>query len=237
MKGEQIFYGDEGVDQVIKSGNKAFGIDGFVSIANDTNALIVDTRSAPDFAKGFIPDSINIGIYGSFVIWFAIIIPDIKQPILFIADEWNTQKVLTQLTRAGYDNVIGYLEGGIDTWEKAGKAVNVIPAVSVNEFSEAIMEKATLQILDVRKRSEYLTGHIVNVINAPLDNINESMLQVNKDSTTYLHCADGYRSMIFASILKARGFNNLVVVNGSFKAIKETAKFNITSFVCPTSRL
>jgi hydroxyacylglutathione hydrolase len=237
MKVEQIYTGDDSVDVVVKSKGKALRVNEFECIAGEEDALILDTRSARDFAKGFIPKSINIGIYGSFEIWTATLIADVKQPILFIADEGFEQKVIKRLSRAGYDNVLGYLEGSIVAWKIAGKVVESIPSVAVEKLVEEKVNNAEINILDVRKYSEYLSGHVLNVNCAPLDNINESMLTVDKNNKCYVYCADGYRSMIFASILKTRGFNNLIDVEGGFKAIKESGKFIITDFICPTSRL
>jgi rhodanese-related sulfurtransferase len=140
------------------------------------------------------------------------------------------------LSRVGYDNTIGFLEGGFESWKKAGKETDHITSIGVGEFAQ-IVKKGKANILDVRKKSEYVSEHIENAENAPLDFINESMMQVDKNKTYFIHCAGGYRSMIFASILKARGYDNLVDIKGGFKAIKESGEFNITDYVCPTTML
>ena len=229
--------GYDSIDEVIERGNKALTVAAFETIANETKALILDTRNPQVFAKGFIPNSINIGIGGSFAVWVGTLIPDIKQEIIFIADKGMEQEVITRLARVGYDHAIGFLEDGIEAWKNAGKRIDSIQTVSVAAFAAAEEKDPTINILDVRKKSEYAAEHITNAINAPLDFINESMLMVDKNKTYFVHCAGGYRSMIFASILKARGFNNLVDVDGGFKTIKESGKFMITDYVCPTTML
>ena len=215
----------------------ALSPEAFEAAANETGELILDTRKPQTFAKGVIPNSINIGIDGGFAPWVGALIPDIKQQILIVADEGREEEVVTRLARVGYDFAIGYLKGGFDAWKNAGKEIDMIQSISVDEFANQVAKNPDLRVLDVRKNSEYLSEHIVNAINAPLDYVNESMLKVDKNSTYYVHCAGGYRSMIFASILKARGYENLIDVDGGFKAIKDSGKFNVTDYVCPTTLL
>jgi glyoxylase-like metal-dependent hydrolase (beta-lactamase superfamily II)/rhodanese-related sulfurtransferase len=227
--------GYDSIDEVINRGSKALNAEEFENIANETQALILDTRDAQDFAKGFIPNSINIGINGSFAVWVGTLIPDIKQQILLVTDNGLEQEVITRLARVGYDYAIGYLDGGFDTWKKAGKETDTITSISVEDFAQT--NKSDISVLDVRKESEYFSEHIIDAINAPLDYINDSMKLVDKNKTYYVHCGGGYRSMVFASILKARGYDNLIEVQGGFKAIKESGKFKITDYVCPTTML
>ncbi|HUM52491.1 MAG TPA: MBL fold metallo-hydrolase [Chitinophagales bacterium] len=229
--------GYDSIDEVIDRGTKALSVAEFELIANDTKALILDTRNPEEFAKAFISNSINIGINGSFAVWVGTLIPDIKQQILLITDNGLEEEVITRLARVGYDFAIGYLDGGIEAWKKAGKETENIPTVTVEEFANIEVQNPDINILDVRKNSEYYSEHIINAINAPLDYINNSMVQVDKNKTYYVHCAGGYRSMIFASILKARGYNNLINVNGGFAAIKASEKFKITDYICPTTML
>jgi rhodanese-related sulfurtransferase len=129
------------------------------------------------------------------------------------------------------------LKGGFETWRKAGKEVDVIQSVSAEELDEIINKNPATAVLDVRKKSEYFSEHLVDAENAPLDFINDSMAQIDKRKTYYVHCAGGYRSMIFISTLKARGFDNLIDVKGGFKALKESEKFNISDYVCPSTML
>jgi glyoxylase-like metal-dependent hydrolase (beta-lactamase superfamily II)/rhodanese-related sulfurtransferase len=229
--------GYDEIDEVMNRGSRELLPEEFEMVANETGALLIDTRQAKVFGEGFIPNSINIGIDGSFAVWVGTLIPDIKQNILLITDHGREQEVITRLARVGYDHAIGYLKGGFDAWKNAGKEVNSIKSISAKEFAEAEMENPEINILDVRKKSEYDSEHITNAENAPLDYINDSMTMIDKDTTYYVHCAGGYRSMIFASILKARGFNNLIDVDGGFSSIKESGKFKVTDYVCPTTML
>jgi glyoxylase-like metal-dependent hydrolase (beta-lactamase superfamily II)/rhodanese-related sulfurtransferase len=229
--------GYEPIDTVMKRGSHALSADAFEAAANETHALILDTRPAQEFAKGFIPNSINIGIDGSFAVWAGTLIPDIKQEILLVTEPGREQEAITRLARVGYDHTIGYLEGGFASWKEAGRTTDTIPSVSVEEFAAAVNKNPDALILDVRRKSEFDSEHVVNAINAPLDYINDSMLLVDKSKSYFVHCAGGYRSMVFASILRARGYDNLMDVAGGFKAIKESGKFKITDYVCPTTLL
>lgn len=229
--------GYDNIDQVLERGTQALSPEAFEAAANETGALILDTRHAQEFAKGFIPNSVNIGIDGSFAPWVGAMIPDIKQQILIVAEPGREEEIVTRLARVGYDYSIGYLAGGFKSWVDAGKEVDSIRSISANELAEIQAKDSNINILDIRKKSEYDSEHIINASNAPLDYINESMLQIDKNKTYYVHCAGGYRSMIFASTLRARGYDNLIDVDGGFKAIKETEKFNVSDYVCPSTLL
>jgi len=228
--------GYESIDKVLERGEHALSAEAFEAAANETNALILDTRDAQTFAKAFIPNSINIGIDGSFAPWVGTLIPDIKQPILLVTDEGWKEEVITRLARVGYDNTIGYLKDGFDAWKKAEKETDTIRSINANELAE-VMKQKKVNILDVRKKSEYDSEHIVDAENEPLDFINDNMAHVDKNKTYFVHCAGGYRSMIFTSILRARGYDKLVDIKGGFKAIKESDKFHLTEYVCPTTLL
>ena len=229
--------GYDSIDEVIERGTKALNPDEFEVVANETDALVLDTRSAQTFAKGFIPGSINIGIDGGFAVWVGTLVSDIKQSLLLVTDPGREEEVAIRLARVGYDNIAGYLAGGFDAWQNAGKDVDTITTVSTEEFAKAKENNTGINILDVRKKSEYDSEHIVGAVNTPLDYINDSMAAIDKNKTYYVHCAGGYRSMIFVSILKARGYNNLIDVDGGFKSIKESGRFTITDYVCPTTML
>ncbi|HSC52927.1 MAG TPA: MBL fold metallo-hydrolase [Phnomibacter sp.] len=228
--------GYESIDEVMQRGQHAMSAEDFETAANETGALLLDTRPAAVFAQGFIPNSINIGIDGSFAPWVGAMIPDIKHQILLVCEEGREEEVITRLARVGYDFTIGYLKGGFDAWKKAGREIDTIPQVSAEELAQK-MKTESVHILDVRKHSEYQSEHIVDAQNEPLDFLNDSMNAIDKSKTYFVHCAGGYRSMIFASTLKARGFDNLVDVAGGFKAIKDTAAFSITDYVCPSTLL
>jgi hydroxyacylglutathione hydrolase len=230
-------HGYDSIEEVLKRGTQALSPDAFETAANETGALILDTRDAEVFAKGFVPNSINIGIDGSFAPWVGSMIPDVKQEILLVTDEGREEEVVTRLARVGYDYSLGYLKGGFNAWKEAGKEIDQIKRVNADELAEIVAKDNNANILDVRKESEYKSEHLLNVENAPLDFINDSMLKVDKNKTYYVHCAGGYRSMIFVSTLRARGYDNLIDVRGGFKAMKESGKFNLTDYVCPTTLL
>ena len=228
--------GYDSIDKVLERGQHALSPDAFETAANETGALILDTRAPQTFAAGFVPNSINIGIDGQFAPWVGAMITDIKQEILLVCDEGREEEVITRLARVGYDHTIGYLKGGFAAWKQAGKEIDQIQSVDADLLA-AISEKQPVNILDVRKKSEHLSEHILDAENAPLDFINDSMAQIDKNKTYYVHCAGGYRSMIFTSILRARGFDNLIDVKGGFKALKESGKFKISDYVCPSTLL
>lgn len=223
--------GYENISDVLKKGTQPLSVDAFEAAANETGALILDTRDPQTFGKGFIPNSINIGIDGSFAPWVGTLIPDIKQEILLVTDKGREEEVVTRLARVGYDNAIGFLDGGFDAWEKSGKETDQVKSISADELAGRIKKDPALNVLDVRKKSEYDSEHFVNAENTSLDYINESMQQVDKDKEYYVHCAGGYRSMIFISILKARGFDNLIDIKGGFKSMKDSGQFKLTDYM------
>jgi glyoxylase-like metal-dependent hydrolase (beta-lactamase superfamily II)/rhodanese-related sulfurtransferase len=229
-------HGYESIDKVLERGQQALSPEAFEAAANETGAVVLDTRSPQVFAKGFIPNAINIGIDGNFAPWVGAMLPDIKQAILIVADQGREQEIITRLARVGYDHCIGYLEGGFEQWKAAGKEVDTIISVSPAALANR-MQQTSVQVLDVRKKSEYLSEHVIDAENAPLDFINESMQQIDPDTTYYVHCAGGYRSMIFISILRARGYEHLIDVQGGFKQIKESGLFKVSDYVCPTTLL
>jgi len=228
--------GYDSIDTVLERGNQALSPEAFEAAANETGALVLDTRAPQTFAAGFVPNSINIGIDGQFAPWVGAMIPDIKQEILLVCEPGREEEVVTRLARVGYDHTIGYLEGGFEAWKKSGKEIDQIESIDTAELSKR-MQADNIEIIDVRKKSEYLSEHMVEAENAPLDFINDSMAQLDKNKTYYVHCAGGYRSMIFNSILRARGYDNLIDVKGGFKAIKESGSFQLTDYVCPSTLL
>lgn len=228
--------GYDSIDKVLERGQHGLSPQAFETAANETGALILDTRAPQTFAAGFVPNSINIGIDGQFAPWVGAMIPNIKQEILLVCDEGREEEVITRLARVGYDFTIGYLKGGFAAWKQAGKETDQIQSVDADLLA-AIQEKEPVNILDVRKKSEYQSEHIENVENLPLDFINEAMSQIDKNKTYYVHCAGGYRSMIFTSILRARGYDKLIEVKGGYKAIKDSGKFKLTDYVNPTTLL
>ncbi len=228
--------GYDNFDNVMKRGTRALNVTEFEVAANETGALIIDTRHPSEFRKAFIPNSISIGVDGSFAVWAGTLIPDVKQPLLIVADEGREEEVITRLSRVGYDNPLGFLKGGMAAWIAAGKETDTVNQINADQLA-TLMKNEKLNVLDVRKASEHYSEHVVDAINAPLDYINDSMAKIDKNKTYYVHCAAGYRSMIFISILQARGYRNLIDINGGFAAIKNAGGFKITDYVCPTTML
>jgi rhodanese-related sulfurtransferase len=226
--------GYESIDDVISQGTQALSPEIFETIANETGAVILDTRNPDTFGQQFIPNAINIGLDGNFAPWVGALITDIKQPILIIADDGNEEEVVTRLARVGYDHTLGYLKDGINAWKVAGKETDQIASISAEELAKLGDDTV---IIDVRKASEYASEHVIGAENIPLDYINDNMAHISKNKTAYVHCAGGYRSMIFNAIMRARGYNNLVNVTGGFTAIKDSGKFNVSPYVCPSTLL
>ena len=217
--------GYEPIDTVLERGNKALNPTEFERMANQTGAIVLDTRAPQTFAAGFVPNAINIGIDGSFAPWVGTLIPDIMHQILLVTDEGREEESITRLARVGYDHTIGFLDGGLKAWEKAGKDIDHIESISPAELEKKI-SKGDVNLVDVRKETEFGTEHAEGAKNVPLDYVNEQMTNLNKDETYYVHCAGGYRSMVFNSILRARGFRNLIDIQGGFKAIKENGNIS-----------
>lgn len=224
--------GYQSIDEVIKSGARALSVADFEKIANETDALILDVRHQSEFIKGFIPQSIFIGLGGTFAPWVGALIKDVTQPILLVTPEGEEETTITRLSRVGFDNVLGYLDGSFNSWKEAGKEVDTLRSVSADVLAEAITKKAP--VFDVRKPGEYANEHIVDVSSTPLDFLNEHVEEFPTKEDFYVHCAGGYRSVIAASILKARGFHNIIDVAGGYKAIKET-DIPRTATVCPST--
>jgi rhodanese-related sulfurtransferase len=225
--------GYDSFDDIMERGMKALSPNAFEAVANETSALILDTREANDFAKGFIPNSINIGIDGNFAPWVGALIPDIKQEILIVADKDREKEVITRLARVGYDHPIAYLDGGFEAWKNEGKEIDTVDRIAADAFEIKLAEKPI--IIDVRNANEFNADHVKDAINIPLDYINEHLAEFPKDKAFIIHCAGGYRSMIAASILKSRGWNNFVDVESGFSGITKTS-VPVISNVCQKSK-
>ena len=223
------------IEEVIKNGTKALTPTEFEALANQTGALILDVRNQIEFSKGFIPNSINIGINGSFAPWVGSLIPDIKQQILLITDEGREEEVVIRLARVGYDYAIGFLKGGFKAWQDEGKEIDFIPSISADDFIDIYKNNRAINILDVRKEGEFKSEHIQTAMNLPLDYINEGMPNIDKTKTYYVHCAGGYRSMIYVSILKSRGYENLINIESGYQTIIKDSSVDRTEYVCPST--
>ncbi|MDB2342456.1 MBL fold metallo-hydrolase [Flavobacteriaceae bacterium] len=225
--------GYEDIESVIESGTRPLSPEAFEIAANETGAIVLDVRHQDDFAKGHIPQSIFIGIDGGFAPWVGAMIGNVDQAILIVTPEGREEETVTRLARVGFDNTLGYLKGGINSWKKAAKTLDTVEGIEVANF-KPLAEKEQLNIFDVRKPGEYLSEHLINANNTPLDFLNNHMSEFPTEGHFYLHCAGGYRSMIAASILKSRGIHNLIDVRGGFAAIKK-GEMKVSDYVCPST--
>ncbi|KQS47866.1 MAG: MBL fold metallo-hydrolase [Flavobacterium lindanitolerans] len=224
--------GYESLDNILEKSFKPLTPREFEAIANQSEALILDVRHEDDFVKSHIPGSIFIGIQGGFAPWVGALIRDVKQPLLLITPEGREEETITRLSRVGFDNSLGYLKGGIAAWKEAGFETDSIESISPEQFQSEVNEKSI--IVDARKPGEFNAEHVENAVNIPLDFVNEQLAEVPKDENFYLHCAGGYRSVIMASILKARGYHNMINVEKGIAGIRKTG-LPLTAFVCPST--
>ena len=211
--------GYESIDDVLERNVQALSVEG-VEKEIAQQALVLDTRSAEVFGNGFIPGSVNIGLDGSFAVWVGTLI-DIRQRLVVVTEVGRERETILRLARVGYENVAGYLEGGLDVWREAGKPVDTISSISAGEFAE-LYNNEKVMVLDVRRANEYDVAHVDGARNIPLRDLEASLAEVPADTRTYVHCAGGYRSMIAASLLKAHGHKEVVNIEGGFELIRDT---------------
>ena len=224
---------NDGIDTIINRGTKALSVEEFVSLQVE-GVLLLDVRPQAEFIENHIPGSIFIGLNGQFAPWVGALIIDIDQRIALIVPEGKEEEAVTRLSRIGYDNSIGYLNGGISAWKENGQSVDSIKKISASEFEESYNNDPEINVLDVRKTTEFSSIHLTNAVNEPLSLINSRIGELDKDKTYYVHCAGGYRSVIFESIAKANGIHNLIDIGGGFSSIQEETQLKKTDFVCPS---
>jgi rhodanese-related sulfurtransferase len=227
--------GYESIDEVMRKGMTAMNPEKFEQAADLSGALILDTRTAEDFAKGFVPQSINIGIKGDFAPWVGALVGDVKQELLLVTEPGMEEETVTRLARVGFDHVIGFLEGGIDAWKSAGKEIDTVNRITPDQFNDTFKAKESM-VVDVRRESEYAAQHVDEAYNKPLAYINDWINSIDPKQHFFLHCAGGYRSMIAASLLQARGYRNFSEVAGGFNAIAKT-EVPTTDFVCQSKMM
>ena len=227
--------GYDSFEHVLDLGMRALSVIEFETAAEETGALLLDTRKNGEFAKGFIPQSINIGIDGDFAPWVGALIADVQQPILIICEVGKEEETVTRLSRVGFDNLIGHLAGGYDSWQKAGKEIDVVNRITAEQFATEV-KIGQSKVIDIRKETEYSAEHVEDAYNRPSALINDWIKDVDTNEHFYLHCAGGYRSMIAASILEARGFRNFTEIEGGFNAIAKTS-LPKTDFICQSKIL
>ena len=227
--------GYDSFEHVLDLGMRALSVSEFEAAAEETGALLLDTRKNGSFAKGFIPQSINIGIDGDFAPWVGALVANVKQPILIISEVGQEEETVTRLSRVGFDNLIGHLAGGYEAWAKAGKEIDTVNRITAEQFAKEV-KIGESKVIDIRKESEYAAEHVEEAYSKPLATINEWIKDIDPKEHFYLHCAGGYRSMIAASILEARGFRNFTEIEGGFNAIAKT-DLPKTDFVCQSKVL
>ncbi len=217
-------------DEVMSKGMQAMSPEAFETVAETTGALILDTRLASEFAYGFVPQSISIGLDGQFAPWVGSLIGDVKQPILLVTEPGAEEEAVTRLARVGFDNVLGYLDGGVKAWEADGKELDKVNRISAGQFAQEFKTGESM-VIDVRREGEYRAEHVEDAYNKPLEMINDWVTAIDPKQHFFLHCAGGYRSMTAASILQARGYHNFSEVDGGIKSIGE-ANVPLTDYVC-----
>jgi hydroxyacylglutathione hydrolase len=220
-------------DKVLERGSTPLSPEAFEDVANQTGALVIDVRYQDDFVKGHIPRSIFIGLDGSFAPWVGTLIADVEQPLLLVTPEGREEETITRLARVGFDNTLGYLEGGFESWKNSGKEFDTIDTISAKDLKSKL-ESSDTEVFDVRKDTEFYAHRIPSAKNTPLDYLNDYLDEFPTGKSLFVHCAGGYRSVIAGSILKSRGIHNIVDVTGGFKAI-EAAEINLTDYVCPST--
>lgn len=221
------------IDEVLSQGLRGLNPDDFEALANETGAVMLDVRPQSDFVKGFIPKSVFIGLDGGFAPWVGALIRDTAQPILLIAPQGREEEAVTRLARVGFDKVLGFLQGGFSAWQDAEKETDALLSLTPDEVSRRL-EEQKVPVIDVRKTGEYQSEHVQDALNLPLDFINDNMQEFPQDQDFYVHCAGGYRSVIAASILKGRGYHNVIDIAGGFDAIKKSS-LPVTDYVCPST--
>lgn len=229
--------GVESIEKVRENAHKALNVNEFELLMNELQEVVIlDTRPAAQFVKGFIPGAINVDLDNSFAIWVGTVIRDVKTKILVIAPEGRAYEAADRLSRVGFDQVYGYLEGGFEAWKNAGKTFESMNSVNATQLA-ALAEKESLNLLDVRKESEYQSEHVIGVENMPLDYWWEQVAKLDKNKSYFVYCGSGFRTAIFSSMMKRYGFNNLTNVTDGFAAIKETGAFEVSDYVCPSTLL
>lgn len=210
------------IDEILSKGTAALDATTFAALAENEDVLVLDTRTPSEYVAGSVPDAWFIGIDGSFAPWVGALIENINQKIIFIAPEGREKEVVTRLARVGYDNSLGYLDGGMSAWKEARLPLDITESITAEAFEAVLERNLEINPIDVRKEGEYNTQHICEITHMPLRFVHEDHKQLNKDTTYHIHCAGGYRSLIYASILKSYGIKNVVNIEGGFAAIKKT---------------
>ena len=221
------------IDAVLDQGTRSLSPDAFEAAANETGAVVLDVRDKDAFREAHVPRITFIGLDGNFAPWVGTMIVDVQQPILLVCDAEKVNEAVTRLSRVGFDQVLGHLEGGVEAWQAAGKEVDHIESIPSRELAR-MKKEGDITVIDVRKPGEYASEHVIDAESIPLAELNAHLVEFPKDQTFYLHCQTGYRSLIAGSLLKARGYHNGIDVLGGFEAIKQTDT-PVSDWVCPST--
>lgn len=226
------------IDEIIHKGSTPIDAVTFKEMSEQKDVLVIDTRSKESFTdEGTVPGAWYIGLDGTFAPWVGALVKDINQKIIVIAeDETRVNEIAIRFSRVGYDNTLGYLFGGMTNWKDHGYPIDKIGSISAHEFVEKLAAGSIEKPLDVRRESEYLSEHVVDVENFPLDFINSNFAEIDTEKEYFLHCETGYRSLVAASIFMANGVDKVTDVRGGMTDIKET-QAPLTDYVCPTTLL
>ncbi len=225
--------GVSSLEGVVQHSLKPLSVEAFTVLMEDDSVLLLDVRGPQVFCKGFVPGSVNIGLKGDFAPWVGTLITDMKQRIALVTEPGQEEEAITRLARVGYDGVVGYLEGGFESWDKSENEIDQIESISAEVFAELASDKK-VNTIDVRKPTEFEAEHLEAATSAPLHELNQHMSAFKTGENNYIHCAGGYRSMIAASILKSRGIHNVIDIAGGYNAISKTS-LPKTNFVCPST--
>ncbi|MBI1837124.1 MAG: MBL fold metallo-hydrolase [Flavobacteriia bacterium] len=217
-------------DEVLAKGTTALNVADFKKEVVD-GALILDVRSQDLFSKGYIKNSLFIGLNGTFAMWVGALIEDINQKIVLIVPEGKEEEAVLRLSRVGYDNCVGFLKNGVADYQASGEILETIDSISAEDLATIVHD---VNVVDVRKPGEFEAEHIENVTHCALDFIESEESKLEKSKKYYVHCAGGYRSVIAISVLKRKGYTNLIDVLGGFGAIQKT-NIPVTKFVCPST--
>lgn len=208
------------IENILRKNLNPLDTDEFEKLANQSGVLILDVRNQIQFAEEHIPGSIFIGIDGGFAPWVGAIVGDVKRPILLITPKGREKETITRLARVGFDNALGFLEGGLSSWKVKGRKTDSVSTIEASKLGKKIFDQT--KIIDVRKNSEFSNGHLKNALNIPLDQLSENFDKIPLEGDFFVHCAGGYRSMIASSILKSRGIDSMTDIIGGFSAIKSS---------------
>ncbi len=223
--------GYSSIEEVVARGTRALSLQDFKSLSSEEDVLIIDTRHQQIFNKAFIPGALFFGLKGSFAPWVASVLKNVDQKIVFVCEEGKEKEVVVRLARVGFDQVLGFLKGGMDTWISAGKPIDQILSIPTEELQQK-MEMSQLSVIDVRKPSEFGRSTVESAENFPLDYIDQNISSLDKSKEYFVFCRSGYRSMVYASMMKKMGYKAPVDIIGGFNAIAQTDGFKILETAC-----